>query len=1151
MNRPFFHDSVVKLEAQLAERQTDPEWLRLLATELTFRTTEKAKKLQLRVAALLQADASPPTVEPSPSTSLAEPTTVDPKRGSSSASSRRQIPLEDLQKPFTNHPQDIFSAWSALEVLSPQTFRREQDLVGANGSIAPLKKGPLPWEGAGERSKPNYQLYYQVVLGTVHFARAIEDLLAVYADTRVERPIVQGEAIFAVVVVDRNGRLVEDPAVAVSSFGWAAPQALLGDLRKLAEWSKVEASLVQNVDKLLRRSDKDGNELPLTRAVLGNATTYLIQALSIPADWVTGNTFAIRTYEYFKSGETPEPLLLNSFFLKDILMVKDQWRSDFQGLLQRYVGTKPPMSREDLMHDWLALERIVSPSCFPPARWPGPGRHPLVLLQQAAVNSAIRELGEDGILAVNGPPGTGKTTLLRDIVAAIVTARAETMCSYDDPATAFSSSGEKLSAGAGYWTLYELDHRLKGFEIVIASSNNKAVENVSAELPGLRAIADDAMELRYFPQLAEALLDRESWGLIAAVLGNSANRSKFRQTFWFDKEVGMATYLAEAAGTPQSLKEQVQDGAPPEIRKPRIISEEQPPANREEALHKWRLARTEFLRALSTCQTDLADLEGIRETVISLRKLRVELPTLEKKFAKEKTFFAQAKAHWEATTAAMLGARETFDQMKTAERMHDIEHPGFFAFLFNRKALRAWKAKRADLRATLAIRDAEWHKLIGLEMSCEITMETSRRKVAAINSHYENRLRQAKQAEANLNSARQQLGDQLIDESTWQIPHAKRQQLAPWCDSTTQQVRDTVFIKAMRLHKAFIDAAAKPLRHNVGALMAAFGRGMPDEAKQRLVPDLWSSLFLIVPCVSTTFASVERMLGALPAHSLGWLLIDEAGQALPQAAVGALWRTQRAVVVGDPMQLEPIVTLPGTLTQNICRLFGVDPGRFNAPEASTQTLADAATAYFGEFEGILGSRTVGVPLLVHRRCEDPMFSISNAIAYERQMVSAKRAGVSRIRDCLGPSRWISVQGTAQDKWSPEEGAIVIGLLRQLRAAGVVPDIYIITPFVIVADNLRKIVRDSGMLTGWVEGEATWPYERIGTVHTVQGREAEGVILVLGAPLPQQTGARGWAGGRPNLLNVAVTRAREVLYVVGDRDHWRQAGVFRALSDALP
>ena len=126
------------------------------------------------------------------------------------------------------------------------------------------------------------------------------------------------------------------------------------------------------------------------------------------------------------------------------------------------------------------------------------------------------------------------------------------------------------------------------------------------------------------------------------------------------------------------------------------------------------------------------------------------------------------------------------------------------------------------------------------------------------------------------------------------------------------------------------------------------------------------------------------------------------------------------------------------------------------------------------------------------------------------------------------------------------------MLRQLKQMGVKPDLYVITPFVIVADRLRQTIRESDVLSGWVsEDEWHWINERIGTVHTAQGREAEAVILVLGAPHPTQTGARGWAGGRPNLLNVAVTRAKETIYVVGNRRLWREAGLFRELDRRLP
>ena len=72
----------------------------------------------------------------------------------------------------------------------------------------------------------------------------------------------------------------------------------------------------------------------------------------------------------------------------------------------------------------------------------------------------------------------------------------------------------------------------------------------------------------------------------------------------------------------------------------------------------------------------------------------------------------------------------------------------------------------------------------------------------------------------------------------------------------------------------------------------------------------------------------------------------------------------------------------------------------------------------------------------------------------------------------------------------------------------------------------------------------------GTVHTVQGKEADIVILVLGGN-PSNVGAKIWAAHTPNLLNVAVSRARRRLYVVGDRQAWKNHQYFSDLSRFLP
>jgi len=67
------------------------------------------------------------------------------------------------------------------------------------------------------------------------------------------------------------------------------------------------------------------------------------------------------------------------------------------------------------------------------------------------------------------------------------------------------------------------------------------------------------------------------------------------------------------------------------------------------------------------------------------------------------------------------------------------------------------------------------------------------------------------------------------------------------------------------------------------------------------------------------------------------------------------------------------------------------------------------------------------------------------------------------------------------------------------------------------------------------------------VHTFQGKQAEGVILCLGLD-EKSKGAATWASMKPNLLNVAITRAKHRFIAIGDEKIWLKQPYFKELRN---
>ncbi|CAD1790219.1 hypothetical protein XSP_001553 [Xanthomonas euroxanthea] len=1147
MSRPHLSKSIDQLEELYAASISDEATLAELAEELGFRRTPRAKELATEVVNALnrsraqgRADSAHNHAPPAPRAAPTEPTRPRPEpsdmAGQQAGPAISPPDLEPVN--YTNRAPDILDAWSALEVLSPTTFKRRAELA-SNIAQNIVSIGPeLPWDGGSARSKPNFKVYFHIILGTLAAEPAFGKLLTRFQEARPNPPNIKGEVVLASILVDKNGLLAGEMPVSISAFGWGLPVALEGSLQSLAAWTQEEGRLIEGLTKQLR-PDPSGTDTPIAYATLQKAFSWLVQTLKLPANIVQGPQFAVAAYIGFRSNLVPDPLLLNSFFLRDLARAKDRaMRQALPPALARFLGQTKPSERHDLLHDPQALDQALSPATTPLGRWITPPNQRPALLQQVAVNLASQLPKTNPLLGVNGPPGTGKSTLLRDVVADQLTRRAEAMCAFDDPKKAFKSAWSKRIRGENQ-ELFSLDLSLRGFEMVVASSNNKAVENISEEIPAVGSIAKEST-LRYFEPLATQLLGKDAWGLSAAVLGNGTNRSRFRKAFWTESHLSFKTYLERVSGiTPR--QESDREG---------LAELCQAPANPVEAMTRWQQAKQHFQACSAQVRKRLAELESLRQALGALPNLREREQYASRQRTDAERNAAIAMETWQTAQSTSSDARSQLESSEEALSQHERNRPSLFALkrLFGSSGAKQWEATRTPLaRAHDQAQGA--HRKAKLEEDAALEASEQAQKVIrnASASHAT--------AKAALNNALAQCGSIqvgegacVLDASFHDLAHGAKNLALPWLDRDLQTQRSELFEAAMDVHRAFIDAAALPLLRNLNGLVGSNFKLGAD--RKQLAADLWASLFLVVPVISTAFASVERMLNQLPDESLGWLLVDEAGQATPQSTVGALLRTKHALIVGDPVQVEPVVPLPPVLTQAVMREFKVDSDRFAAPNASAQTLADDGSLHCARFETTSGSRAVGAPLLVHRRCASPMFEISNRVAYNNLMVQAKVPGASIIRDVLGPSRWIDVRGSGRDKYSPEEGEQVVALLRALHAASIKPDLYIVTPFVVVQDELRDLVRRSGLLNGWVDSPYEWTKERIGTVHTVQGREAQVVIFVLGAPQAAQHGARGWAGSTPNVLNVAVTRAKEALYVVGNRSLWSGVGHFAVLDQML-
>lgn len=323
------------------------------------------------------------------------------------------------------------------------------------------------------------------------------------------------------------------------------------------------------------------------------------------------------------------------------------------------------------------------------------------------------------------------------------------------------------------------------------------------------------------------------------------------------------------------------------------------------------------------------------------------------------------------------------------------------------------------------------------------------------------------------------------------------------------------------------------------ALSAARGSSFSDDVRTMLVQELPKSLttvFHCFPCWAVTSLSVKRFLPLLPGL-FDLALIDEASQSSIPSAIPVLFRARRAGIIGDPSQLRFVSRMTADREALLRRELGLSSLadlRFTFAENSIYDLASGSPS--------------ATPFLL-----DCTFRNTGAIAeYSNQLFYGGRLQVGTDGTKLrtpgitpGSILWQNVRGMLcrgegqRSFWCPEEVQKVVEIVKKLLLS----DHYngtigIVTPF---REQARRI-EDKLQISGIPQDLQRNACLLSDTAHGFQGGECDVIIFSLCSGNGLTDGALKFLRENPNLFNVSVSRARAILYVVGDREWTADCGI---------
>lgn len=677
------------------------------------------------------------------------------------------------------------------------------------------------------------------------------------------------------------------------------------------------------------------------------------------------------------------------------------------------------------------------------------------------------------ILAVSGPPGTGKTTLLQSIVADLVV-----KC-------ALNESQPPL--------------------IVATSANNQAVTNIIDSFSSVQSIGIKNLEQRWVNGVKS----------FATYMPSQTKMKEAQEKGYQYTSARGCEFICEAEKEIEDSKIQMKDNAA---------------AYFEKSFNNIHDAK-------ATLTNDLKEIDDLRKKLISL-SAEVSQFTNGKELV---DFFAELKQQ-----KCKLEAEVDKYQNRLLEWERIYESIGKFQRLFS---------------FIPPVKKAISTKLIIAASTDEMNFIDEEVTFAEISKYYSEQIVTGKKNIANIVEALHTAA-QFLDRAKEIVLHLQSKncnmsiisddRLTEFNPDNMQKLIDT----KIRYVEFWLAVHINECRFLEGEY------SVKDKQRgtthRNVLQKFYRQIALLSPCFVMT---VYKMPSNFKCYDGGYLfdyidllIFDEAGQCSPEAAAANFSFAKKALVVGDEYQIPPVynVDWPMDITlalqSEVVDMDEIDTLTDCGLSCSLGSVMQAAKK---SCKYQTNDKTRGLFLCEHRRCYDEIIEYCNELVYDGLLIpmrntDEKAAKKARKLDCkkypLMGYYNIPSQGSRQLRGSRTNEHEAIEIAEWLkRNFAEICNVYIkedptidtknilaiITPFSAQRYLIKKYLKEK---MGDIADNIS-----VGTVHTFQGAERN-IIIFSTAYGSNDSGA--FIDNNKNLMNVAVSRAKDAFWVFGDYEFLR-------------